>query len=100
MTGEPDLVLELQRHYDAPVERVYQAWTDLDVLTTWWGCAADMLWEVHEYDVRIGGALRVSMPIEGATFEVVGEFLAVDPPHHLSYSFGDEVVDVRIEPDG
>ena len=100
MSGQPTRTLELERHYNATPERVFAAWTELDLLTTWWGCAPDMLWDVHEYDVRVGGTVRVSMPFDGVPFEISGEFLAVEPPHHLRYTFGDEVVDVRIEPDG
>jgi len=94
--------LELDRCYDATPEQVFAAWTDVDTLSTWWGCGPDMLWNVHVWDVRVGGAVHVSLDFEGTPFEVRGEFLDVDPPTGLRFSFGDdgEVVEMRIEPEG
>lgn len=90
--------LELERHYDAPPERVFDAWIDVDLLTRWWGCAPDMLWTVHTWDPRPGGEIFVSLDFDDAPFEMRGEFLVVDRPSHLRYRWGDsEFVDVRID---
>jgi uncharacterized protein YndB with AHSA1/START domain len=91
----------LEREYSAPPERVFAAWTDVDVLTRWFGCGDDMLWRVHEWDPRPHGAIRVSLDFGDHVFEVKGEFVIVDPPHHLRYRWSeDEYVDVRIQPLG
>ena len=88
--------LELERTYLVEPDRLFAAWTDVTVLTTWWGCADDMLWTVHSWDVRPGGELHVSLDFDGTPFVVRGEFLVVDEPHRLRYRFGEEVVDVEI----
>ncbi len=90
--------LTLQREYPVPAQQVYEAWTDVRLLSQWFGCAPDMLWTVHDWDVRPGGAIRVSLVFESGPFEVTGQFLVVDPPHRLRYRWqGEQVVDVTIE---
>jgi uncharacterized protein YndB with AHSA1/START domain len=88
------------RDYAAPPERVFDAWTKVEVLRTWFGCSRDTLWNVHVWDVRVGGKLFVSLDFDGKNpFEVRGEFLVVEPPHRLKYRWGDdEIVEVTIEP--
>ena len=94
--------LTLERDYDAPPERVFDAWTRVDLLTQWFGCAPDTLWNVHVWDARVGGQLHVSLHFDGKPpFEVRGEFLVVDPPHRLSYRWAEgELIEVTIEPRG
>ncbi len=93
--------LELERSYDVEPDRLFSAWTEVSVLTTWWGCAEDMLWTVHAWEAVPGGEIHVSLDFDGSPYVVRGEFLVVDRPRHLRYRFGDtEIVDVRIEPDG
>ncbi|HET7014480.1 MAG TPA: SRPBCC family protein [Streptosporangiaceae bacterium] len=90
--------LTLRREYPVPPQQVYDAWTDERLLRQWFGCGQDMLWTIHEWDVRPGGALRVSLEFETGPFEVTGQFLVVDPPHRLRYQWqGEQVVDVCIE---
>jgi uncharacterized protein YndB with AHSA1/START domain len=90
--------VSLQRDYPHPPERVFAAWTDIDILRQWFGCGPGMLWNVHEWDVRPGGAIHVSLQFDTGPFEVTGEFLIVEPPHRLRYRWsGDQTVDVTID---
>jgi len=89
----------LIREFDAAPERVFEAWTKVELLTQWFGCATDMLWTVHEWDVRPGGTLHVSLDFDGKPYVVKGEFLEVDAPHRLVYAWeSDQRVTVTIEP--
>ena len=89
----------IERIYAASAEQIWKAWTDTDVLSRWYGCRPDQLWTIHQWDVRHHGGLRVSMDFDGVPFEVVGEFLEVDPPHRLRFTFGDEqVITIAIDP--
>lgn len=92
----------LERHFAHTPKRVFEAWTEVEVLGRWFGCGADMLWDIHEWDIRVGGRLRVSLDYDGTPFVVEGEFLIVEPPHTLRYRWGQETVDVAIaaDPDG
>jgi len=96
----PDPVV-LIREFDATPKRVFEAWTKVELLTQWFGCATDMLWTVHEWDVRPGGALHVSLDFDGKPYVVKGEFVEVDDPHRLVYAWeNDQKVTVTIEPVG
>ena len=50
----------IERTYATSPQVVFDAWRDVEVLTTWWGCAPEMLWRVHEWAFEVGGAIRVS----------------------------------------
>ncbi len=72
----------------APAERVFQAITDPQQLLKWWGqeglyrCAE---WEV---DLKPGGQWRsAGVNNSGVTFEVKGEYLEIDPPRLLVYTW-------------
>ncbi len=93
--------LTLGRDYTATPERVFDAWTRVDLLGRWFGCAADKLWTVREWDVRSGGAIHVSLDFDGKPYVVRGEFLVVDPPRRLKYRWSDcEIVTVTISSRG
>src|SRR6476469_8268382 len=81
-------VLRLERVFDAPPERVYAAWTEPALLRRWW--AAEPGWTTPEAttDVRVGGAYRLSMKgTDGILRTVVGEYLEIDPPRRLVYTW-------------
>jgi uncharacterized protein YndB with AHSA1/START domain len=81
--------LELERTYHASAEEVFDAWTDPEVLRRWW--AADPAWRTPavEVDLRPGGRYRLSMedPSRGAVHTVVGEYLDVERPARLRYTW-------------
>ena len=90
MTGtEQETVLRLTRRFAAPRERVFDAWTNPDVLRTWW--AAFPTWETPtaEVDLRPGGRYRLAMrdPESGDTHTLVGEYREIDRPERLSYTW-------------
>jgi uncharacterized protein YndB with AHSA1/START domain len=80
-------VLHLRRLLPAPRERVFRALTGADDLGRWWGPRLFTTPEI-ELDLRAGGRYRFTMqPPEGERFHVSGEFLEIDPPSWLSYTF-------------
>lgn len=90
-----------EREFAVSPEVLFEAWTDVTVLTRWFGCGNDMLWNVHAWDVREGGAIAVSLDFDGKLYDVCGEFLIVDPPRRLHYRWdNDQSVDVTIVPRG
>lgn len=91
----------IERTYAAPPDKVYAAWTDVDMLTKWWGCATDMLWNVHTWDVRIGGEIHVSLDFDGEPYEVRGRFIDLDEPNRIQYEWeAGQVITVTIEAEG
>ncbi len=91
--------LVIERHYAASPEKIFSAWTDVELLTQWFGCDTDMLWDVHEWDPSPGGAIRVSLDFDTGPFEVTGKFVTVEPPTRLVYEWDvDQLVTVTIAP--
>ena len=83
------------RELDAPVERVWQAWTRPEDLRAWWG-PAGFTCPRAEVDLREGGRILVTMraPAEfgGADYHNAWTLTAVEPPRRLAYvhRFADE----------
>jgi uncharacterized protein YndB with AHSA1/START domain len=88
MHGRPgEWVLELDCVLDAPRERVFRMLSAPAELTRWWGPHGFTTPEV-DVDLRVGGAYRFAMqPPDGALFHLSGEFLEIDPPGRLAYTF-------------
>jgi len=88
MTGASDtLVLELSHPLDATREQVFSALVDPAELVKWWGPSGFTTPEI-ELDLRVGGGYRLGMqPPDGALFHLAGEFLEIDPPSRLAYTF-------------
>lgn len=65
----------------APPERVFQALVEPSQVVQWWGQAGIYRCTRFESDLRVGGTWR-SMGVDGngSPFEIVGEYLEVDPP--------------------
>jgi uncharacterized protein YndB with AHSA1/START domain len=80
-------VLALTRRLVAPRERLFAALTDPSALAQWWG-PAGFTTPAVELDLRVGGRFRFSMqPPEGELFHLAGEYLEIDPPRRLAYTF-------------
>src|SRR4029078_12818478 len=81
------LVLQLTSVPVAPRERTFRALTTPAELAVWWGPARFTVPEI-DLDLRVGGRYRFTMqPPEGDAFHLAGEFLEVDAPSRLVYSF-------------
>ena len=88
MSAQPDgLVLALTWALNAPIGQVFRALTQPATLAKWWGPAGFTTPEI-ELDLRVDGAYRFGMqPPDGDLFHLAGEFLEIDPPRRLSYTF-------------
>jgi len=87
VNGEQRLVLELTCDLDAPREQVFQALTEPATLAMWWGPSGFTTPEI-ELDLQVGGGYRFGMqPPEGELFHLAGEFIEIDPPSLLVYTF-------------
>jgi uncharacterized protein YndB with AHSA1/START domain len=81
------LTLRLSRVLQAPPAVVFRALTDADELARWWGPRGFTAPNV-DVDLRVGGRYRIAMqPPDGDPFELIGEYLEVDPPVRLAYTF-------------
>jgi len=64
---EDDRTLVLTRHLAAPVARVWQAWTDPEILPHWFG-PEGWTCDTHHIDLREGGEWRFTMAGHGMSF--------------------------------
>lgn len=77
--------LTLTRVFDAPRERVFQAWTEPEHLALWWGAEGSALL-VCEVDVRPGGAIRMSMwGADGTAHPMKGVYMEIVPPRRIVF---------------
>ena len=86
MTDDPSPVVVVRRILSAPRDRVFAAWLDPDSLAQWM-CPGDVLGADAEVDPRVGGRFRIVMRRDRGGVEHHGEYLAIDPPSFLSFTW-------------
>lgn len=81
-----------ERTYNAPIETVWQAWTDPEMLTAWWGPDNVSIPEC-EVDLRVGGKFYIVMeageamgPYKGTRWPMDATFTVVEPNSKLTYT--------------
>ncbi len=79
--------LTFERTFDAPREKVWQAFTNPDLVPRWWGRHGTTT-IVAEMDVRPGGKWRyVNRASDREEVAFYGEYLEVDPPRGFKWTF-------------
>ena len=83
----------IERELEASRELVWNAWTDPDQVTRWWGPEHfSTPREKIEFDLRPGGVCRMTMVgPDGEEYPNDGHFGIVEPPERLS--FAEEMTD-------
>ena len=106
MTETSETTALVRRLLPAPPEVVYDEWLDPAALAGWM-CPRPARCRGIESDPRVGGRLRIDIEEEGAEFYVTGEYLALDRPGRLSFTWScstwadpghSSVVTVLLEP--
>jgi uncharacterized protein YndB with AHSA1/START domain len=78
--------VDIVRTFDAPRALVWKAWTDPKMMAEWFG-PRHFISSVPEYDVRVGGKLRIVMHgPDGNDHPMKGVFLEVVAPEKLVFS--------------
>lgn len=84
-------VVEFERTYNAPVSRVWQAWTSPEEVKKWWGPDNVTIPEC-EIDLKVGGRIYIVMQADesmgeyaGTRWPMDGKFTKVEPEAALSY---------------
>jgi uncharacterized protein YndB with AHSA1/START domain len=87
--GSPsaDLMLEIERVLPAARPAVFEAFTDPDVLSQWWGPEGFAIPSI-DFQPTVGEEYRIEMqPPEGDAFHLIGKFREVEPPARLAFTF-------------
>lgn len=83
-----DREIVFARVLDFPREAVFDAWTDPDQLTAWFG-PAGMTIETHEIDIRPGGVWRFNMvAADGTRYDNRIVFHIIERPHRIEADHG------------
>jgi uncharacterized protein YndB with AHSA1/START domain len=81
-------VLRIERTFDAPVAKVFEAWTTAEVLQRWLHAGPDWDTPTAEIDLRVGGRIRIVMrDPDGAEHGATGEYAVVEPPDQLVFTW-------------
>ena len=83
-----DHTLYIERTFQAPAQKVFDAWTSEEVMRRWWHADAD--WETAEasVDLRVGGEVRVVMrDPQKDEYGGGGRYPEIDPPRRLAFTW-------------
>ena len=86
MAGE---TLLMERTFQAPAQKVFEAWTSEEVLRRWFHAKGHWETSEAEVDLRLGGAVRVVMrdTDEGRDIGGGGTYTEIDPPTRLAFTW-------------
>ena len=93
--------ITVRTRVDAPVDRVWAAWTDPDAIRQWNAASDDWHCPAARVDLRPGGdyVFRMAARDGSAAFDLKGTFTEVDPPRSLASALEDgRAVRVTFEP--
>lgn len=93
-TDEAAPVLVVRRQIAVPRERVFAAWLDSESLAHWMR-PGDFTHATVAVDPRVGGGFRIVMEgrPDGGASEHRGEYLAIEPPSLLSFTWISKATD-------
>lgn len=96
--------LTVEHVFDATPEELWAAWTDPDQYKAWYNPAPGMELVIHEFDVRVGGAIHFDMPMPGGRDgnATKGIFHVIEPHKRLVFGSEDKTSlnDVTFTPQG
>ena len=78
----------MTRRFDAVPERVFDAWVDPRLTRLWLFTSPGSETNVTTLDARTGGKWSISDTRDGTQYTALGEYLEVDRPRKLVFTFG------------
>jgi uncharacterized protein YndB with AHSA1/START domain len=86
VAAEGDREIVTERVFDAPRERVFQAFVDPELIPQWWGRRQDTT-TIDKLDVREGGEWRFVTDGPDGSTAFRGTYRAIDRPARLEQTF-------------
>lgn len=89
----------IRREFDAPLDRMWCAWSDPERMSHWWGPKGSKT-EVVKLDFRPGGICHYRMDFEGQTMWGKLRYREIEPKQRLVFivSFSDENEGITVHP--
>lgn len=85
-------IITIETTINAPVEKVWNTWTNTDAITKWNSASPDWHTPKAEHDLRPGGTFNYRMEAKDGSFgfDFEGVFNIVKPNEYLEYTLGDD----------
>jgi len=109
-TTTSETTLQIRRTFAAPRQKVFEAWTQLEKLTTWLCRVTEQhSTRILEFDARVGGRYRLEVTApEGSRLLLSGTYREIEPPERLVFTwqweedpdFGETLVTVEFHARG
>jgi uncharacterized protein YndB with AHSA1/START domain len=78
----------VRRIVNASKETAFKAWTESSQVTKWWNLGEGWTTPSAELDPKVGGKISLgNQPSGGGVMLITGEYLRVEPPDRLVYTF-------------
>jgi uncharacterized protein YndB with AHSA1/START domain len=88
MNAEQPAVVQVKRQFSASAERVFDAWLDPEMACRFLFATPGGRMVRTDIDARVGGAFVLTDRRDGDDIEHVGEYLEIDRPRRLVFTFG------------
>lgn len=88
MNAEMPAIVQVKRKFTASAERVFDAWLDPKMACRFLFTTPTGQMVRTDIDARVGGKFVLTDRRDGQDIEHVGEYLEIDRPRRLVFSFG------------
>ncbi|MBH0123762.1 SRPBCC family protein [Rhodococcus zopfii] len=85
VTNPGDRVIHIERVFDAPLDRVWAAHSEPDLLVRWWGRGNRL--DVEKFEFERGGHWRFVEHADGETHGFEGRFREITPKERIVQTF-------------